>query len=197
MLMLGAGRARLDWLGADVWVEQGTWRDYLEVERFHYQKKQPAKNGRVWRLMAETSEGVEIAAVGIVGHCTLANRLRDDAFGLSWKRDDPQRHALLKDNLRVITRVIVDPRYRAAGLASALVRRLLQLAGTPAVEATARMGHCHPFFERAGMTRVGVHQRGGGVYYLWQSDSQGEEPEMSEGETNSTFWNRCKDDDEL
>lgn len=55
-------------------------------------------------------------------------------------------------DLRTISRVIIDPRYRGMGLARRLVRRYLDDPETPCTEAVAAMGPVCPFFERAGMT---------------------------------------------
>jgi ABC-type ATPase with predicted acetyltransferase domain len=53
--------------------------------------------------------------------------------------------------MRTISRVIVHPVFRSAGLAVRLVRHVLEHAETPYVEALAVMGRVHPFFKRAGM----------------------------------------------
>jgi hypothetical protein len=64
-----------------------------------------------------------------------------------------ERIRWLNTNVRCISRVVVDPRYRGVGLAARLVRETLPLAGVPIVEALAAMGQVNPFFEKAGMTR--------------------------------------------
>jgi GNAT superfamily N-acetyltransferase len=64
-----------------------------------------------------------------------------------------ERIKWLNANVRCISRIVVDPRYRGIGLAVRLVRQTLPLAGVPIVEALAAMGEVNPFFERAGMRR--------------------------------------------
>jgi hypothetical protein len=56
--------------------------------------------------------------------------------------------------LRTISRVIVDPRYRALGIARRLVEAYLADPLTPCTEAIASMGRWCPFFAHAGMRDV-------------------------------------------
>lgn len=58
----------------------------------------------------------------------------------------------LNANVRTISRVIVDPRYRNLGIATWMVSHYLKHALTPATEALSAMGRSRGFFERAGMT---------------------------------------------
>lgn len=64
--------------------------------------------------------------------------------------------AALNRGLRTISRVIVDPRLRGAGVARALVEHYLRSPLTERTEAVAAMGKWCPFFERAGMRAVPV-----------------------------------------
>lgn len=62
----------------------------------------------------------------------------------------------LNRELRAISRVIVDPRLRGAGVARALVGHYLRSPLSVRTEAVAAMGKWCPFFERAGMRAVPV-----------------------------------------
>ncbi len=59
--------------------------------------------------------------------------------------------SLVNKNVRCISRVIIEPRFRGIGLASQLVRETLVETGVAVVEAIAEMGMVNPFFEKAGM----------------------------------------------
>jgi len=59
--------------------------------------------------------------------------------------------SLINANIRRISRVIIEPRFRGLGLASRLVRETMPLVNVPVVEALAVMGWINPFFEKAGM----------------------------------------------
>jgi hypothetical protein len=67
-----------------------------------------------------------------------------------------ERARRLNAEVRVISRVIVDPRARGLSIASGLVRAYLGGALTARTEAVAAMGRVVPFFERGGMRRVEV-----------------------------------------
>lgn len=60
--------------------------------------------------------------------------------------------ALLCEEVRCVSRVVVHPQWRGVGLAVGLVRAALAEPVTIFTEAYAVMGHVHPFFEKAGMT---------------------------------------------
>ena len=59
--------------------------------------------------------------------------------------------ALINKNIRCISRVIIEPRFRGLGLASRLVRQTMPKMNVPIIEAMAVMGLVNPFFEKAGM----------------------------------------------
>ncbi|NLW83827.1 MAG: hypothetical protein GXY41_05410 [Phycisphaerae bacterium] len=93
-----------------------------------------------------------VAGVIVYAPSPLNNAARDRATGGFFAmRPKAEKLALLNAHVRRISRVIIEPRYRGLGLAVRLVRDTLPLAGVAMVEASAAMGHLHPFFERAGM----------------------------------------------
>lgn len=54
-----------------------------------------------------------------------------------------------------LSRVVLHPSYRGAGLAAEFVRRTCAACPWPWIETLAEMGHLHPLFERAGFVKVG------------------------------------------
>jgi N-acetylglutamate synthase-like GNAT family acetyltransferase len=56
----------------------------------------------------------------------------------------------------VLSRVVLHPTYRGAGIAAAFVRRACETCPIPWIETLTAMGRANPFFERAGFVRVGV-----------------------------------------
>jgi hypothetical protein len=58
--------------------------------------------------------------------------------------------------LVMLSRVVLHPTYRGAGIAAAFIRRSCEQSGFPWIETLAQMGHVSPFFERAGFVRVGT-----------------------------------------
>ena len=87
----------------------------------------------------------------------LSLRQRNRYFGLSskWSR---VKFRVLNAKLITLSRVVIHPTYRGAGLAAAFIRRSCDSCQWSWVETLAQMGHLNPFFERAGFVRVGVTQ---------------------------------------
>ena len=115
---------------------------------------------------AEGGESGRVVAVGVLSYPTLALRARDEVLGLRGM-NERERIAFVNSNVRTISRVVVHPQFRAAGLAVALVRCLIEHCDTRYVESLAVMGRAHPFFEKAGMRRVDQGE-GRPVYYWWE-----------------------------
>jgi hypothetical protein len=67
----------------------------------------------------------------------------------------------LNRQLWVLSRVVLHPTYRGAGVAAAFVRRSCETCPVPWIETLTAMGHLNPFFEKAGFRRVGVIRKDG------------------------------------
>ncbi|WP_437185713.1 hypothetical protein SH668x_002828 [Planctomicrobium sp. SH668] len=83
---------------------------------------------------------------------TLAQRNR--FFGRSGKWDRTTLRTLNRQ-LISLSRVVLHPTYRGAGIAHRFIRRCCELSPYPWIETLAQMGHINPFFERAGFLRIG------------------------------------------
>jgi hypothetical protein len=153
-------------------LEPGTFADYRALSRFHYRAGPPATVAGVWRIRyinSNQSTHNQLAAVGVLSWPVPCCRERNRAFGLHGLRYG-QRLAFANEQLRTISRVIVHPVFRATGLAVRLVQCLCEHCPTRHVEALATMGWVHPFFERAGMTRLNPDRPGRPVYYHFDRD---------------------------
>ncbi|MBX3442904.1 MAG: hypothetical protein KF774_10900 [Planctomyces sp.] len=80
---------------------------------------------------------------------------RNRFFGRSgrWSRLSMK---MLNRSLVMLSRVVLHPTYRGAGIAAAFVRRSCELCPFRWIETLAGMGRINPFFERAGFVRVGT-----------------------------------------
>jgi len=143
-------------------IEVGEASDYAALAHHHYRAKRPATMTRVLVIRNEKPDGLgpffddkvpAPLAVLVESLPTLSCRLRDAAldnrYGALPVR---QRAKLLNEEVRCISRVIVDPRFRGFGMAGVLVAHALSSPQTPYTEALAAMGRVSPFFKRAGMT---------------------------------------------
>jgi len=121
-----------------------TLRPFL---RFHYRAGPP---GPVVHTLAAL-DGRHTVGVLAISMPTL-NALGRSAFPMP-TGSASSRAQWLNTNLRTISRVIVEPRHRGQGIASALIRHYLAQPLTRFTEAFASMGHVSPLFEAAGMVR--------------------------------------------
>ncbi len=132
---------------------------YGELSRFHYRGGLPATiakrgcGGDAVVVARDPHEDQRVAGILIVSMPTLNGSWRRMPWRDRYESVDKSEAARrLNSEIRCLSRVVVDPRYRGRGLASRLVRWYLQRRLTPRTEAVAVMGRFHPFFERAGMT---------------------------------------------
>ena len=64
----------------------------------------------------------------------------------------------VNNQLSIINRVVIHPKYRTVGLGAKLIRETLPLVGTLYVEMIAVMAKYNPFAEKAGMTPITTQQ---------------------------------------
>lgn len=95
--------------------------------------------------------------IGICVFCVPAVSLgpRNRFFGLRGTRTSVALKNLNR-SLVVLSRVVIHPIYRGAGVAAAFIRRSCESCPWPWIETLTEMGHLNPFFERAGFVRVGL-----------------------------------------
>lgn len=138
-------------------IEQGTRADYRQLEHLHYRSGPPATIVQILRALRQVPIHIEptgrvLAGVLTVSMPTLNGVWRKRAwpghFDTSNKSLNTRR---LNDQIRTISRVIIEPHSRGMGIATQLVRAYLRNPITPGTEAVASMGSACPFFERAGM----------------------------------------------
>lgn len=131
-------------------VEFGSIADYRALARFHYRAGAPATHVRVLRAM-DRVEG-SVIGVLVVSMPVLVASWRERAwpgrFSGIGRRELASR---INREIRTISRVVVDPRWRGLGVATWLVRAYLQSPLTVSTEAVAAMGSWCGFFSRAGM----------------------------------------------
>jgi GNAT superfamily N-acetyltransferase len=150
---------------------EGSLRDYAALAEHHYRSRKPATATRVLVLTDPRPTATDrfthplcqhrdlqecrgqVVAVLVESLPSLSCRMRDWAMHDRYRHLRPRERAvLLNREIRCISRVVVEPRWRGLGLAVRLVRHALRTATTPFTEAMAAMARVHPFFEKAGMT---------------------------------------------
>ncbi len=139
-------------------VERGCLADMDGLLAYHYVAGRPATRVGILRAFDRTHR--QLAGVLVVSMPTLNGGWRQQAWpGRYAGRDRRASAGRINAELRCISRVIIDPRYRGLGVATKLVRAYLAQPMSVATEAVAAMGAICPFFERAGMRayRVPIH----------------------------------------
>lgn len=123
-------------------IEQGTFADYKALSQFHYRSARCTAPKKIFTLKRNN----ELCGVIVYAYPAPTCFGRKQA----WKGTLKQ----LMQDVSVISRVIVHPKYRGIGLGEKLVAETLMQCGTSCVEAVAVMARYNPFFEKAGMQRI-------------------------------------------
>jgi GNAT superfamily N-acetyltransferase len=140
----------------DLWLSSGTRADWAYFARWHYRSHHLAFTRRVVLLW----HGAEPIGVCVFSTPAASLTLRSRYFGLHNPRGGVHLAALNRQ-LWLLSRVVLHPTYRGAGIAAAFVRRACQTCPVDWIETLTAMGQANPFFERAGFVRVGVIRKGG------------------------------------
>ncbi|MCW4046597.1 MAG: GNAT family N-acetyltransferase [Candidatus Bathyarchaeota archaeon] len=124
-------------------IEEGTTSDWRKLAGFHYRSHKIAAPRKIFCL----KRGDELC--GVIVYCYPP----PTCFGrrlvlpkMSMKE--------LNEKLSIISRVVVQPKYRTIGLGTKLVKETLPLVGTEYVEMPAVMAKYNPFAEKAGMQKI-------------------------------------------
>jgi len=133
-------------------IVRGSFEDYKKLARFHYRDCRPGAYTAIFVI--KPVKGISKEPVGVIVYTmpSMGAELRNAATGDFFSGFDHRtRLSLINKNIRLISRVIIEPRFRGLGLASRLVRETMPEMGVPIIEAMAVMGMVNPFFEKAGM----------------------------------------------
>jgi len=135
---------------------RGSLEDYKQLAHYHYRDSHPGPFTKIFALKPNKQLtgrlGTKIIGVIVYTLPTPGLELRNIATNnLFAGLDRSTQLALIDKNIRRISRVIIEPRFRALGLASRLVRKTMPEMGVPIIEGIAVMGLVNPFLEKAGM----------------------------------------------
>lgn len=143
----------------------GCLGDYRRLSRYHYLGSHPGPASAIFVLSRTGGE----TPVGVIvySNAPAVLELRNIATGHIFAGlDRSTQLELINANIRRISRVIVEPRFRGLGLASRLVSETMPLVNVPIVEAVAVMGWVNPFFERAGMMAYKAQPSAASVQFI-------------------------------
>ena len=97
--------------------------------------------------------GDDPVGICVFGFGPLSSSGRNLVFGLRGPLTS-QRARWVNRTFASVVRLVLDPRYRGAGLAAALLRRCCELVPWPWIELVSEMAGLVPFCEAAGFRRV-------------------------------------------
>ncbi|MHC4068077.1 MAG: hypothetical protein ACYS18_01935 [Planctomycetota bacterium] len=137
-------------------IVRGGGDDYRRLSHFHYRGSRLGPYSAIFALRAKGRLARRLGkrAVGVIVYTMPLGQLelRNAALGGIFSGLDRRTYLwLVNRNIRSISRVIIEPRFRGLGLASRLVRETMPKMDVPFVEGLAVMGRVNPFFEKAGM----------------------------------------------
>lgn len=137
-------------------VVTGSIEDYKALAHYHYRDSRLGPYCAIFALKPDAHFAARwgINTVGVIVYTmpVPALQLRNLATAnLFTGFDKATQLALVNRNIRCISRVIIEPRFRSLGLAAQLVRETMPQMNVPIIEALAIMGLVNPFFEKAGM----------------------------------------------
>jgi ABC-type lipoprotein export system ATPase subunit/GNAT superfamily N-acetyltransferase len=138
----------------DLRITRGSKADWPAFARWHYRSH---RLGSV-RWVTLLWHGAQRIGICVFTTAPLSLAARNRFFGRSgrWSRLTVRS---LNRQLVSLSRVVLHPTYRGAGLAAAFVRASCQACPFPWIETLAQMGRVNPFFEKAGFVRVDVPTR--------------------------------------
>jgi len=137
-------------------IVEGNRGDYEGLSRYHYRGESLGPYVRIFAMRGRFATASRAGTAGVIVYTmpTVALELRNVALGGMLEGLDRQaRIAIVNRNIRRISRVIIEPRFRGLGLAVRIVKETMPKMDVPMVESLAVMGQVNPFFEKAGMVR--------------------------------------------
>jgi len=132
-------------------ITEGAVSDWPYFARWHYRGHGLGPVRRVWLLW----HGRTPIGICVFGFGPLASAGRNRLFGLTGPLTR-ERADQVNRNFACVSRMVLDPRYRGAGLAGAFLRRCCELSPWPWVELVSEMAALVPFCKKAGFRRIGV-----------------------------------------
>lgn len=134
-------------------VEPGGREDWRALSEFHYKSKHLGAVDRIFRLRL----GAQSVGVVVYAYPAAQNSIRNRAFAGRYcgRVTARERRRLLNRELRVVQRIVIDPRLRGLGLASHLLRETVGRLDVPFVECIAVMAGFSRFLENAGFVCLG------------------------------------------
>ncbi|MCP4609436.1 MAG: hypothetical protein GY845_12050 [Planctomycetes bacterium] len=138
----------------NIMIVPGNFDDYRQLAHYHYCESRPGPFKKIFVLRNESVGPARNKTIGVIVYSMPSPRLElrgtaTDNFFSGFDRNTQLE--LINKNIRCISRLIIEPRFRGLGLAKRLVQQTMPKMNVPIIEAVAVMGRINPFLEKAGM----------------------------------------------
>jgi len=135
-------------------IRRGSRADWPYFTRWHYRGRGIGPVRRV-ELLYHRNQKVGICIFGCVA---LANSHRNRLFGLNAKMSSSQAQAINR-NFACVSRLVLDPRYRGAGIGGWFLRTACESVPWPWIELISEMANLSSFYKAAGFVLAGRSSR--------------------------------------
>ncbi|MFG0295992.1 MAG: hypothetical protein ACF8PG_08815 [Maioricimonas sp. JB045] len=153
---MSPGTDRLISFANELWISPATRADWSYFARWHYR----SRGIGILRFGTLLWHGEEPIGICLFTSAPLSLAPRNRYFGRSSRWTSATIQAMNRQ-LVMLSRVVLHPTYRGAGIAARYIHRSCRLCPFPWIETLTQMGHVHPFFEKAGFVRVGTTEAKG------------------------------------
>ena len=164
-----------------VQIVPGSYEDYKKLAQYHYRDNGPGQFTSIYALKPAPISSWKKMTIGVIVYSTPnpgleLRKIATNNFFIGF--DQSTQLALLNKNIRRISRVIIEPRFRGMGLARLLVSETMPLMNFPIIEAVAVMGVVNPFLEKAGMKAYAAPEKARNIRLKEALSSLGIENEL-------------------
>ncbi|MBT3198816.1 MAG: hypothetical protein HN350_02775 [Phycisphaerales bacterium] len=129
---------------------EGKLSDWPYFAKWHYRGHGIGPIRRVNLLMHHGRK----VGICIFGFGPLASAQRNRLFGLKGKITSA-RARLINENFACVSRIVLEPTYRGAGIGGLFLRRACEAAPWPWIELISEMANLVPFYRSAGFVLTG------------------------------------------
>ena len=130
-------------------IEEGSIQDYYKLEKFHYRNGKFAGHYKTFRMLHND----ELIGVICYSYPPLALKGRN-TYTDRYKNSTSEIAKLINKELKIVSRVVIHPKYRGVGLATKLLKETMPLTNQKYIELLAVMSKFNPFAEKSGMVKV-------------------------------------------
>jgi len=172
----------------DLDLREGKVSDWPYFAKWHYRGHGLGPVRRVNVLQ----HGDEKVGICVFGFGPLASSHRNRVFGLGGKMSSA-RARLINRNFACVSRLVLDPRYRGAGIGGWFLRRACEMAPWPWIELISEMANLVPFYRAAGFTMAGRSDRKppfDRASFDFAQDLRQDKPDAGEQGPDRSFWGK-------